>query len=164
MSLVPWVYRKTKRQLERDGDDGSGKKLNRESRLLFAMVGAPFLPIGLFWMAWTSYPSISIWSPILAQLPIGFSFVTIFMSAYMYIIDSYEIHAASALTFVALVRYIAAGSMTVAGFPMYENLNHHWTLTLLGCLSVLVTPLTFILYRWGPNVRARSKFAVGHSH
>jgi hypothetical protein len=35
------------------------------------------------------------------------------MSAYMYIIDSYEAYAASALTFVALVRYVAAGGMTV---------------------------------------------------
>lgn len=55
--LVPFVYRSTAKQLKRDGDDGSGKTLARESRLYFAMIGAPALPIGLFWMGWTDYVS-----------------------------------------------------------------------------------------------------------
>jgi hypothetical protein len=58
VTLVPFVYRSTVKQLERDGDDGSGKAIFRESRLYFAMVGAPALPIGLFWMGWTDYVSI----------------------------------------------------------------------------------------------------------
>ena len=56
--LVPVAYRRTVRQLEKDGDDGSGKAIHRESRLFFAMIGAPTLPIGLFWMGWTDYVSI----------------------------------------------------------------------------------------------------------
>ena len=51
------MYRMTVRQLERDGDDGSGEAIHRESRLYFAMIGAPMLPIGLFWMGWTDYVS-----------------------------------------------------------------------------------------------------------
>lgn len=43
----------------------------------------------------------------------------------MYIIDSYEEYAVSASTFVALIRYIAAGGMTVVAVPMYENLGTH---------------------------------------
>lgn len=56
--LIPPVMRITWRQLERDGDDGSGAKLDQESRLIFAMVGAPLIPIGLFWMGWTDYVSL----------------------------------------------------------------------------------------------------------
>ena len=86
LALVPIVYHITRKQLMRDGDSGKGEKLNQESRLLFAMIGAPFLPIGLFWLAWTDYASISIWSPILATVMIGFSIINVFLSAYMYII------------------------------------------------------------------------------
>lgn len=128
MVTVPLVYRITKKQLARDGDDGTGKAINQETRLIFAMIGAPLIPIGLFWMGWTDYvsdsrvstqsatnrvlqPSISIWSPLVASVVIGFGIICIFMSAYMYIIDSYQVYAASALTFVALVRYVAAGGM-----------------------------------------------------
>lgn len=82
------------------------------------------------------------------------------MSAYMYMIDSYEAYAASALTFNALIRYLAAGGMTVAGIPMYRNLGTHWTLTLLGCLSVLTVPIPYVLYRYGPSLRRRSQWAV----
>lgn len=57
MPLVPILYFKTKKQLERDGDDGSGRALNQESRLFFAIVGGPMMPVGLFWMAWTDYVS-----------------------------------------------------------------------------------------------------------
>jgi hypothetical protein len=82
------------------------------------------------------------------------------MSAYMYTIDSYEAYAASALTFVALVRYIAAGGMTVVGIPMYENLGTHWTLTVLGCISAVALPIPYVLYWFGPSMRKRSKWAV----
>jgi len=54
---VPWVYRITKHQLARDGDDGTGSQLNQETRVIFAMFGAPLISIGLFWMGWTDYVS-----------------------------------------------------------------------------------------------------------
>ncbi|KAI1314152.1 major facilitator superfamily domain-containing protein [Xylaria venustula] len=157
--LIPWSYRSTVKQLERDGDKGSGATLNRESRLFYAMIGAPFLPIGLFWMAWTDYSFISIWSPIVASVLIGFGMVCVFMSANMYIIDCYEMYAASALTFNALIRYTAAGGFTVVGIPLYENLGTHYTLTLLGAISTLTLAIPFALYKWGPVIRKRSKWA-----
>ena len=59
MTLVPFLYRKTAKQLKDDGDDGSGSKLRQESRLFFAFFGAPAIPVGLFWMGWTDYVSSS---------------------------------------------------------------------------------------------------------
>lgn len=82
------------------------------------------------------------------------------MSAYMYVIDSYEVYAASALTFVALVRYLAAGGMTVVGIPMYKNLGTHWTLTVLGTISAFAVPIPYVLYRYGPGLRKRSQWAA----
>lgn len=158
--LVPIVYCQTKKQLDRDGDEGKGFKLERETRLLYAMYGAPTIPVGLFWMAWTDFSHISIWSPICATLLIGFGIISIFLSAYMYIIDSYEVNAASALTFVALVRYLAAGGMTVVGVPFYKNLGPRYTLTILACISAAVVPIPYALWKWGPKIRARSKWAV----
>lgn len=57
--LVPLVWHITIKQLERDGDEGQGTKLRQETRLIFSMIGAPLVPIGLFWMAWTDYVSYS---------------------------------------------------------------------------------------------------------
>lgn len=67
MVTVPLVWSITKKQLARDGDDGTGKAINQEMRLIFAMIGAPLIPIGLFWMGWTDYVSDHC-SPILNRL------------------------------------------------------------------------------------------------
>lgn len=80
----------------------------------------------------------------------------------MYIIDSYEIMAASALTFVTVVRYLVAGGMTVVGVPFYRNLGPHWTVTVLAIISLLLVPIPYILYIYGEKVRKFSKYAVSH--
>jgi MFS family permease len=49
---VPWVYKKTKESLAHDNFDP-------ESRLWFAMLGAPAIPVSLFWMGWTDYVSLT---------------------------------------------------------------------------------------------------------
>lgn len=170
--LVPWVYMRTKGYF-------ANNTFVPEKRLWFAMLGAPAIPISLFWMAWTDYVSFlpdhriflnpwltisqastSIWSPIMASVLFGYGLITIFMTAYMYIIDSYEIYAASALTFVTFVRYLIAGGMTVVGVPFYKNMGTHWTITILGCISVLMTPIPYIFYFYGHTIRLRSKYAV----
>jgi hypothetical protein len=36
-----------------------------EAMLWWALIGGPFLPISLFWMAWSSYRTVSYWSPLI---------------------------------------------------------------------------------------------------
>ncbi|PWY88308.1 major facilitator superfamily transporter [Aspergillus heteromorphus CBS 117.55] len=131
-----------------------------ENRLWFAMLGAPGIPIGLFWMGWTDYSSISIWSPILASTLFGFGTICVFISSYMYVIDAYDIYAASALGFMTVSRYCAAGGMTVVGIPFYSNMGVHYTLTILGAISALMTPVPYVFYRYGTVIRGWSKYAV----
>lgn len=78
----------------------------------------------------------------------------------MYVIDSYSIYAASALGFMTISRYLAAGGMTVVGFPFYGNMGVHWTLTILASISVLMTPVPYVFYRYGVVIRGSSKYAV----
>ncbi|KUJ11239.1 MFS general substrate transporter [Mollisia scopiformis] len=151
--LVPWVYRITKESFGRNA-------FVPEVRLWFAMLGAPAIPISLFWMAWTDFDTISIWSSIMASVLLGYGIICIFMTAYMYIIDSYEVYAASALTFVTFTRYMTAGGMTVVGVPFYENLGPHMTLTIMACINVLMTPIPYVFYKYGHKIRQRSKNAV----
>lgn len=116
--LVPLIHRWAKRDLK-DAQERSGldAKLPPEKRLWFAMFGAPAVPISLFWMAWTNYSSISYWSDLVASVLFGYGILCIFISTYQYIIDTYEMYAASALVSLTLIRYLAAGGMTVVGIP-----------------------------------------------
>lgn len=99
------------------------------------------------------------WSPIVASGVFGFGTITVFISSYMYIIDSYSIFAASALGFMTVSRYIAAGGMTVVGVPFYQNMGVHYTLTILACISAVMTPVPYVFYRYGPVIRGWSRYA-----
>ena len=83
-----------------------------------------------------------------------------FITCYQYIIDSYETYAASALASITLIRYLASGGMTVVGIPFYENLGVAYTLTIMGCISVLMVPVPYVFYRYGSWIRSKSKFAI----
>ncbi|KAJ5639333.1 uncharacterized protein N7484_007195 [Penicillium longicatenatum] len=170
--LVPIIHRKTKKDFTAaamavNGSDPAvnphaldGVHTEPEIRLFFAMFGAPLIPISLFWMGWTDFSSVSIWSPIIASSCFGLGTICVFISSYMYVIDSYDIYAASALGFMTVSRYCAAGGMTVVGMPFYKNMGVHWTLTILGCISAIMVPVPYVFYKFGPVIRRWSKYAV----
>lgn len=155
--LLPIIYRKTLRHLR----EQPIQPFRPEIRLLWGTLGAAIaLPVSLFWLAWTNYAHISIWCAICAVGLFGFGLGGIFVCVYMYIIDSYEVYSASALTFVTLVRYVVAGGMTVVGIPFYGNEGTHLTLTILASIASLLVPVLYGLYYFGHLVRERSKYAV----
>lgn len=159
-ALVPIIYKWAKRDIKKIQEQG-GDRLPPEFRLWFSMLGGSIaIPISLFWMAWTAYPHISIWSPLAAGVLFGYGILCVFITCYQYIIDSYESFAASALASITLIRYVAAGGMTVVGVPFYENLGVHYTMTILACISVPLVPVPYVFYRYGPWIRERSRYAI----
>ncbi|KAH8695456.1 MFS transporter [Talaromyces proteolyticus] len=157
--ITPHVFFKYKMVLEAAAKTEKGHP-EPEERLWFAMYGAPWLPISLFWMGWTSYPSISYWPSLVSSVAFGFAVQGIFISSYQYLIDTYEQYAASALVSATFFRYIAAGAMVIVSLPMYKNLGVHWSLTLLGCISLVMTPVPYVFYKYGRIFRQRSKNAA----
>lgn len=87
--------------------------------------------------------------------------MTVFISCYQYIIDSYEVYAASALASVTFIRYVAAGGMVVVGIPFYENEGVAYTCTILACLSALLVPVPYLFYFYGHLLRRNSSYAPG---
>lgn len=49
--------------------------------------------------------------------------------------------------------------MTVVGIPFYNNLGPHWPLTIMACISVLLTPLPYLFYKYGYLIRKKSRYA-----
>ncbi|KAI9725652.1 MAG: hypothetical protein M1828_002937 [Chrysothrix sp. TS-e1954] len=159
-AFVPLVYKWAKMDLKKIREQG-GDKLPPEFRLWYAMLGgSAAIPISLFWMGWTSDSSISIWSPLIASVFFGYGILAVFISSYQYIIDSYEIFAASALASVTLFRYAAAGGMVVVGIPFYKNVGVHYTLTILGCISTALVPVPYVFFRYGKKIRSYSRYAI----
>lgn len=151
-----------------------------EARLPPCMLGSIFLPVGLFWFAWTNYPSIN-WSvSIIGTAPFGFGMVLVFLSIMNYLIDSYVIYAASVLAANSVLR-----SMFGAVFPlfttcksfylptshactqnsthrtldMYQSLGIHWASSVPAFLALACVPFPFLFYKFGETIRMKCKFA-----
>lgn len=135
-----------------------------EKRLEIAMVGAPILPVAFFWFGWTSYPDVSLWAPLVAGFPLGWSIVFIFLALFNYMIDAYLFVAASALSATTVVRSLFGAGFPLFAVQMYDQLNPRWASTLLGFIAILLAPIPFVLYKYGPFLREKSKYAPTMPH
>lgn len=137
----------------------NGGKPIPEERLIPMIAGAFFLPIGLFWFAWTSNPHIS-WVPqVIAGIPIGAGVLLIFLQGLSYIIDVYLMHANSAIAANTLVRSMAGAGFPLFATAMYHKLGVDWATSLLGFLTVAFLPVPILFYIYGKKLRGLSRYS-----
>lgn len=127
-------------------------------RLPLACLGGPFFVISLFWMGWTADPSIHWIVPVLAALPFGIGFLLLFQGLLNYLVDAYEIFAASASAAAATSRSLFGAVLPFAAKPMYDQLGVAWACSLLGFLSLAMCVIPFVFIRFGDEIRDRSRF------
>ncbi|KAK7449165.1 hypothetical protein VKT23_013315 [Stygiomarasmius scandens] len=151
---IIWINPRYDRAVEQYAPD----PVPPEFRLEVALIGTPLFSISFFWFAWTSFPFISFVSPLIAGGVMGLAIYLIFLALFNYIIDSYLAVAASALAANTICRSLAGAAFPLFANRMFEALGARWAGTLLGCISVVLMPLPFILIRYGERLRINSKY------
>ncbi|CAH0050493.1 unnamed protein product [Clonostachys solani] len=131
-----------------------------ESRLPPAMIGACFLPVGLFWFAWTNGPDVAWIVPIIASGVFGAGLVLVFLSLTNYLIDSYAIYAASALAASAFMRSVFGAAFPLFATKMYAGLGIHWASSVPAFLALACLPFPFLFHRYGSWVRSKCAFSA----
>jgi hypothetical protein len=127
-------------------------------RLPLACIAGPFLVISLFWAGWTARTDIHWIVPVLSGIPFGIGYLCLFMALLNYLVDAYEIFAASAMAAASFSRSAFGAVLPFGAKPMYRALGIPWACSLLGFLSVGLCAVPFIFLKFGPQMRARSKF------
>ena len=151
------IYLKT--HLEKQFDKAKDGMIEPEQRLPPAMVGAFFIPICLFWFGWTARPDIHWIVPIISTAFFGAGTFLLFQSILNYLPDTYPTRAASVLAGNDLFR-----SAFGAGFPPFSsaffmNEGVGVSCSILGALATLMIPLPFVFYKYGKQIRSKSKHA-----
>ncbi|KAJ5162726.1 Major facilitator superfamily domain general substrate transporter [Penicillium coprophilum] len=131
-----------------------------EARLPPCLFASVAIPIGLFWFAWTNYPSIHFMASIAAGVPFGFGMVLVFLSIMNYLIDSYTIFAASVLAANSVIRSLFGAAFPLFTTYMYQDLGIHWASSIPAFLALACVPFPFLFYKYGPAIRTRCKFAA----
>lgn len=131
-----------------------------EARLPPTLVASVALPIGLFWFAWTNYPSIHWIVPIMATVPFGFGLLLLFLSLINYLIDCYLIYAASVLAANSVLRSLLGFAFPLFTRQMFQNLGIHWGSTIPAALAAVCVPFPFLFYKYGEKIRLNCKYAA----
>ncbi|CED85156.1 Synaptic vesicle transporter SVOP and related transporters (major facilitator superfamily) [Phaffia rhodozyma] len=130
-----------------------------EARLYGACLSGMVFAIGCFIFGWTSYPDVHWIGPIVGLTVAILGLFVIYLSVFNYLADAYLIYASSALAAQSLSRNIFGGAFPLFITPMYRNLNPRWSATIFGCLAALMGIIPFVLFHYGPRIRAQSRIA-----
>ncbi|KAJ5091461.1 hypothetical protein NUU61_006331 [Penicillium alfredii] len=131
-----------------------------EARLPPCLIASIAIPVGLFWFAWTNYPSIHFMASIAAGVPFGFGMVLVFLGIMNYLIDAYTIFAASVLAANSVLRSCFGAAFPLFTTYMYNNLGIHWASSIPAFLALACVPFPFLFYKYGATIRKRCKFAA----
>jgi MFS family permease len=139
----------------------AGKVLTPESRLWFLQYVVLGLPLGLLGSAFlVTGPPLPWIGPLIFAVFIGWANMAIYFATIDYMVAAYGgKYSASATGGNGFTRDVLAGICSFYTGPMYHNLGNQKSAFLLFGLSVGVCIPVYIIYRKGPQIRARSKYA-----
>ncbi|KAJ8593269.1 MFS general substrate transporter [Rhizopogon salebrosus TDB-379] len=131
-----------------------------ETRLIMGQLGAILVPIGLFGLAFTTYPQVHWIVPIIASIFFGSGIYFVFTSTFTYLVIAYRPIAASAMASNSALRSAFAAAFPLFAGAMYDRLGTVGATALLAGLATIMAPLPFIFYRIGARLRMNSRFAA----
>lgn len=121
--------------------------------------GAIALPVCLFWYGWTARASIHWIVPIIGSSLFTIPLVTFFNGILNYLGMSYSAYSASVFAGNGLFRALFGAIFPLFARSLFTNLGVGPGNSLLGGIAALFLPINFILYFYGPRIRAMSRHA-----
>lgn len=140
----------------------AGGKPVPEARLPPMAIGGVLFTAGLFWFGWTAAPKYHWILPVIAAAFIGAGFNVIFQQCINFLVDTYVMYAASAVSANTFLRSILAAGLPLAAMPMFRNLGVGPAMSILGGVAALAIPVPFLFMKYGLALRKRSSFAPVH--
>lgn len=139
----------------------AGDRAVPEKRLPPMMIGSVLFSGGQFLTGWTADPSVHWVVPCIGLVMLGTGFFTIFQAALNYLVDTFQLYAASAIAANTFLRSCFAGAFPLVVGPMYHNIGVGPGSSITGGFAALLIPVPFVFYIFGKRIRARSKWSKG---
>lgn len=129
-----------------------------EHRLPLMIVDNVLVPIGLIGFGWTAQSHIHWVIPVLFTAIVGFGFVAVSLVSWNYLIDVFDIHAASATAATTVLRNMSAAALPLAGPALYKRVGLGKGNTVLGAIALLFALVPMVLMRLGERMRGWKRF------
>lgn len=130
--------------------------------LILAMMVSWLLPAALFIFGWTA--QIHWMLPIFSEVLFVLAVFNLFQATFAYLAACFPKHVASVFAGNGFCRAGFACAFPLFGQAMYNNLGSKnypvgWGSSLVGFISVGLSLIPFVLYKYGATLRARSSFS-----
>ncbi|KII83384.1 hypothetical protein PLICRDRAFT_180466 [Plicaturopsis crispa FD-325 SS-3] len=132
-------------------------KKGPEARLYGAALGGLLVPAGCFIFAWTE-GRVHWIAPLIGVTVLMTGIFWIYCAVFNYLADSYLAYASSAIAAQSFARNFMGFVFPLFTAQMYVRLGYDWASFLFGMIALLLAVIPFVLLRYGPQIRARSKF------
>lgn len=130
-----------------------------EYRVPIMWVSSWILPIGLFWYGWSAEKHIHWIMPDIGAFILCMGLIMSYTCIQNYVIDAYNLYAASALAAVAFIRSLCGFAFPLWAPYMYNALGLGWGNSLLGFLGLAIgVPAPWFLWYYGQRLRSKSNF------
>ncbi|KAI0254463.1 MFS polyamine transporter [Lactifluus subvellereus] len=136
-----------------------------EFRLPTIIPGTILLPAGLLITGWTTQNRVFWLVPDVGIALVGAGSIVAFQNIQTYVIDSFALHAASALAAVAFLRSLAGFGFPLFAPTMYNALGYGKGDTILASVAIGVgCPAPWLFWFYGERIRNASRFAHKGKH
>ena len=141
----------------------NGKAVGRpEFRLPLLVPGAFLVPVGLVWYGWSAQRHLHWIMPNIGIAIFGVGMKIASQCTQTYAVDTYPLYAASAGAAGTFLRSLAGFGFPLFAPYMYDSLGYGWGNSLIALIAMLLgIPAPFLLWRYGPWLRAKSQYAAG---
>ncbi|KAH8690836.1 major facilitator superfamily domain-containing protein [Talaromyces proteolyticus] len=131
-----------------------------EDRLPLAMIGGITFAASMFWFAWSAeYIHVHWTVPTIAGGVLSASMLLIFVSYLNYLVDVYMMYAASAIAANTIARSACGAAAPLFTNQMFTALGVGGGGSLIGGVAAALAVSPFLFYKYGKQIRIRSKFA-----
>ncbi|KAF3396407.1 hypothetical protein F1880_007184 [Penicillium rolfsii] len=131
-----------------------------EDRLPLAIGGGVAFALTMFWFAWSAeFNSVHWIVPTIAGVFITSSMLLIFVGFLNYIVDVYQMYAASAIAANTIARSACGAAAPLFTSQMFAALGVGGGGSLIAGVATVLAGIPFLFYKYGKQIRIRSKFA-----
>ncbi|KAF7760102.1 hypothetical protein Agabi119p4_10778 [Agaricus bisporus var. burnettii] len=131
-----------------------------EFRLPSMLPGTIAMPLGLLLTGWAAQNKLHWIVTDIGIAFVGMGVILNFQAMQIYILDSFTLHAASALAAVSCLRSLAGFGFPLFAPSMYDTLGYGKGNTILACVAIVIgCPAPFVFWIYGEKIRHTSRFA-----
>ena len=140
----------------------AGTAIKPEDRLpLFVIFPATLLiPSGLIIYGWSTAKAVHWIVPQIGTAIIGIGMMSILMCIQTYLVDAFNIYAASAIAANAVLRSLLGALFPLFGLKLYDKIGLGWGNTTLGLIALMMAPIPWIFSVYGERIRTNPRWQV----